>query len=122
MDATPTHHSKEPIVAKLSQAIQDKAIRYVAEGRIRPENVGGPIESYLAHSDSSDAIYRAIVGPSWTQCDCPAQADCCHRVGAGLLSRLRKVDPIQYNHVAARIRDRAAREDNPITADDLLVA
>lgn len=110
-------------MATVSEAVQQKALRYIMEGRIRPEIVGAPIESFLCHSDSSDAVYRSVVGPGWTMCSCPATVElCCHGVGSELLSTLRRIDPARYNHICARIRDRASREDNPIVVEELVLS
>lgn len=107
-------------MTSLSAAVQAKAIRYVVEGRIRPEVIGSPIESYLTFSESDhDLRYRTVVGPSWSMCTCPATVACCHRFGAELLSTLRRHDPIRYHHVMARILDAAARADNPIDPEEL---
>lgn len=103
-----------------THAVREKAIRYIQEGRIRPEVVGAPIESFLAFSDSSDARYRVCVGPSWSMCMCPATSTCCHRIGGELLSVLRRNDPVAYGDIAVRIADFAARDQRPIDVEEIV--
>ena len=107
---------------KVSEAVAEKAIRYIIEGRIRPEsNRPAPIQSYLAFSESDDTRYRVVVGPSWTMDECPATVPCCHRVGAQLLYDLQRADPERYRLVVERILDRKLREEEPIEKEELFV-
>ena len=114
-------------MASVSEAVQEKAIRYIMEGRIRPEITGAPIQSFLCDGEGTSIRpegrrYRTAVGPDWSMCTCPASQTCCHRVGAELLTNLRRSDPVHYDAVLRRIVDRSARAQDPILPEDLLVA
>jgi hypothetical protein len=107
-------------MAVYSEAVREKALRYVTEGRIRPESTTGPITSWLAHSEDGESVYRTIVGPAWTMCACQATTTCCHRVGASWLDQLRKLDPAAYADLVRRLFDERARQRRPIDAEEVL--